>query len=271
MITKELMNKAEERCLEIVNDGRCHAKYHPVFKQQLDTYGAEALRQAAAFAKQGKWGWLNGTWPDSETSKWTYVRLQCEMAGDGGTAQSRVVFGLVLEHWLCSNVPAPAKPVPSCKPKLKVGDTVRILTERSYGGSYKLKKGSIHTIYKEDDWIDGVKCFVVEGSFYKPEMLELVNQPVTYEEICDTLDKYFPPAPQGTPKETVMLKITHATYVNGTDVKTLSVDALVGLISTTEKEIEKLEALGSKPKKVLKKIEDLKEGLAELVKIADED
>lgn len=215
MITKELMDKAAVRCLEIVNDGKCHAKYHPVFKQQLDTYGAEALRQAAAFAKQGKWGWLNGTWPTTETGKWTSLRAQCEMAGYEGVTQSRVVFGLVLEHWLSSNVSAPAKPVPP--------------------------------------WAE--QC--------KPS-----NQPVTYEEICNTLDKL---APQGTPKETVMLKITHATYVNGTDVKTLSVDALVGLISTTEKEIEKLEALGSKPKKVLKKIDELKEGLAELVKIADED
>lgn len=71
-------------------------------------------------------------------------------------------------------------------------------------------------------------------------------------------------------KETAMsLKIETKTFVNGAEIAKMNVEGLVTIIRQTEDEIRSLEALESKPKKVVNKIEELKAGLAKLVEHAD--
>jgi hypothetical protein len=67
-----------------------------------------------------------------------------------------------------------------------------------------------------------------------------------------------------------MIKIEHKTYVNGTDVANLSTDAIVCIISESEKTIDRLNALRAKPKAVQTKITQLQEGIDALVKLLDE-
>lgn len=128
--------------------------------------------------------------------------------------------------------------------------------------------------YVLDHWLRSNAC-----STPSPAEKQMMEESVPYTPIKDD------PAPpshldraiaeqrsyySSTTKETAMsLKIETITFVNGSDISKLTVDSLVSLISSTEKEIEKLEALNSKPKKVLAKINELKTGLAELVKHAD--
>lgn len=65
------------------------------------------------------------------------------------------------------------------------------------------------------------------------------------------------------------IKITNLTLVNGQDISKLSDDEIFDLIAATEKEIDKLEAIGTKPAKLVKKIDELKTAVRQLADLCD--
>lgn len=275
MITAEKIENAEARCLELVNDGPTHTQYSKYFEDALKRYGAVFLREVVTDCRNGRW--IVASRYDEYNSWVVDLRTKHQFGHYNGKdcdiEFSRMVFGLVLEHWLSSN--AEAGPKDSAPRKFKEGDIVRIKASRSVGGSDKYKIGehrkvSGWTVYDRKD------CVIVEMKYYRPEDLELVtDEPVLVTpKVRENTGSIFADASNIPriiiPKETAMsLKIETKTFVNGSDVKLLTVESLVSLISSTEAEIEKLKKLNSKPKKVIARIAELEEGLATLVKHAD--
>lgn len=66
-----------------------------------------------------------------------------------------------------------------------------------------------------------------------------------------------------------LVKIEKKTFVNDNDVSSMADSTLIGYISKVEKEIKKLEEIGTKSKKIEKKIEDMKQSLTDLAEILD--
>lgn len=67
----------------------------------------------------------------------------------------------------------------------------------------------------------------------------------------------------------VSIKVETKTFVNGTDVKTLTTDQLYGYIATAENEIKKLEGLKNKPRKLQERIDELQNGIDKLIEAVD--
>lgn len=80
-------------------------------------------------------------------------------------------------------------------------------------------------------------------------------------------DRYTKPNPEETP---VSIKIETITYVNDIPVHDLSDDAVFEIISRAEKEIERLKGISNRPARISKRIEELNDGISELVKLLDE-
>lgn len=79
-----------------------------------------------------------------------------------------------------------------------------------------------------------------------------------------------PEEPQMATEAPAMIRIEHKTFVNGTDVTTLSTEAIVCIIYESEQQIDRLNALRTKPKRVLSKIDELQAGINKLVELVDE-
>lgn len=77
------------------------------------------------------------------------------------------------------------------------------------------------------------------------------------------------PQPQPTQEQSIMLKITTKTLINGDDIAKKSDDELFEAVAQAEAEIAKLNAIQSKPKALVAKIEELKAGIAALVSHMD--
>lgn len=67
-----------------------------------------------------------------------------------------------------------------------------------------------------------------------------------------------------------IIKIEKLTLVNGENIAHMSDSSIISAIERAEADIKRLEALGTKPAFVVKQIEDLKAGISELAKVADE-
>lgn len=67
-----------------------------------------------------------------------------------------------------------------------------------------------------------------------------------------------------------MIKVETKVFVNGTDIKILSDDTLFQMIQSTEKEIDKLLEIKTKPKKLVARIKELEDGLKTLVETMDD-
>ena len=72
------------------------------------------------------------------------------------------------------------------------------------------------------------------------------------------------------PKEITMNKIETVVRINDADASDFSDDDIFDLIAKTEKDVEKLEAIKEKPKKLEAKIVKMQESIKELAKIVDE-
>ncbi len=79
-------------------------------------------------------------------------------------------------------------------------------------------------------------------------------------------DRYTKPNPEETP---VSIKIETITYVNDIPVHDLSDDAVFEIISRAEKEIERLQGISSRPIRITNRIDELRRGINELVKLLD--
>jgi len=77
------------------------------------------------------------------------------------------------------------------------------------------------------------------------------------------------PTPTPIKEQAMTIKITNLTLVNGQDISKLSDDEIFDLIAATEKEIDKLEAIGTKPAKLVKKIDELKTAVRQLADLCD--
>lgn len=71
------------------------------------------------------------------------------------------------------------------------------------------------------------------------------------------------------PEPTVNIKIETKTFFNGADISTMTDDALFDNIQRAENEIQRLENIKTKPKRLTKKIEELQAGLKQLVEVLD--
>ena len=69
--------------------------------------------------------------------------------------------------------------------------------------------------------------------------------------------------------KTDIIKIETKTYVNGTDVATLSDSEIYSLIAAQEAQVEELEKIKTKPKKLVAEIEKRKAGIQALVDYLD--
>lgn len=293
MLSKEMMKMAEARCLELVNDGEVYKQYNSLFQKAAKELGLTVLVILADEAKQGRWKWNADTKfndiPPSFIINWEHLRERCKFSHyeskARGTVFSRTVFGLVLEDWLISHKEAPSDPAVTTTRAIEVGDKVRLLVGVSLGGSKSCAKGSVQVVKQTGVRYASIPCIEVKGGHcYRPEDVELVveeKQP-QYKGIQQEIDEHLKKASahlashvdnlvfnQLTKEKVMSLKIETKTFVNGDEIAKLSVEALVSLIRRTEDEIRSLEALESKPKKVVAKIEELKAGLAKLVEFAD--
>lgn len=77
------------------------------------------------------------------------------------------------------------------------------------------------------------------------------------------------PQSQPTQEQSIMLNITTKTLINGVDIADKTNDQLFDAIAQAEAEIAKLNAIQSKPKALVVKIEELKAGIAALVSHMD--
>lgn len=91
--------------------------------------------------------------------------------------------------------------------------------------------------------------------------------------IADNNKAYFRYFPSNTPKksqeDTVELKIETKTFLNGTDVNTMSPAHLFAHIQNVENEIRRLSTLVNQPKKVRDYVASLEKGLDSLMKAVD--
>lgn len=71
-------------------------------------------------------------------------------------------------------------------------------------------------------------------------------------------------------EKTMQLNIENRQFVNGTDVKTMTLDDFVQLIGNAGEAIKKLEAVSPKPKALINRIEKLRTGIVTLVNLCDE-
>lgn len=74
-----------------------------------------------------------------------------------------------------------------------------------------------------------------------------------------------------TKKETKVMRIeiTKKTFINGTDITTMTDDALFAKLAQAEAEVKELEAIEAKPKKLVARIKEVKQSIADLVKLMD--
>lgn len=110
-------------------------------------------------------------------------------------------------------------------------------------------------------WLDRVKYPVPDKAppqeFGEVIIDSAVSQPTTptYQEILMN--------------KTDIIKIETKTYVNGTDVATLSDSEIYSLIAAQEAQVEELEKIKTKPKKLVNEIEKRKAGIQALVDYLD--
>lgn len=310
MLSPPMMEKAEARCLELVNDGEVYKRYDPLFRRAVEKFGVQVMAELAAEAKNGGWvGTVSYSYrfnkiPMGFVVDWENLRDSKKFhSHDGkgwGSEFSRTVFGLVLEDWLISY--KEVNPTPVIKPApvdYKVGDKVRLLVGVSLGGNTRYAEGSVQEISCTGVNYATIPCVEVKGGYcYRLSDVELVvEEPSHLDRAIAEQKEYYAPSKssqqilaeadaaiakanatlasvdarfKSTQKEPAMsIKIETKTFVNGAEIAKMTVEELVSLIQRTEDEIKKLEALANKPKKVLKRIEELQTGLAELVKFAD--
>lgn len=70
--------------------------------------------------------------------------------------------------------------------------------------------------------------------------------------------------------EAMSIKITNRTLVNGQDISNYTDEQLFGLIRNAEGEIKTLNAIENKPQRLVRRIQELHDGVASLVKLLDE-
>lgn len=70
-------------------------------------------------------------------------------------------------------------------------------------------------------------------------------------------------------KEPTKMKIETVTFVNGKDVRMLSVDELLTLVSDSEAEIAKFEKVAHRPKMIDARVVELRDNLRALVSLVD--
>lgn len=88
--------------------------------------------------------------------------------------------------------------------------------------------------------------------------------PIPYGRIIYDLDV-------NTKEKPPMKFIEHKTFINGTDVKNLSNDQLLGIIAGKQAELKKYDELGAKvPKRLQKHVAKIRADLDELVKVMDD-
>lgn len=96
---------------------------------------------------------------------------------------------------------------------------------------------------------------------------------VLQQEIIDHLEnatESFKKVQLNLPKEEyTMIEIKDVTYVNGTDVATMTDDQVFSAIAKAEGEISKLKEIKTKSKKLTAKIADMQKGIDDLVAIID--
>lgn len=129
------------------------------------------------------------------------------------------------------------------------------------------------------DWVD------LRPQYKAPTAASLAHRfgytlgPTEDQQVADAVDEAFaqltqPVKPQLI-KEDIMttsktaINITTKTFINGEDVANMSDSQVYDLIAQQEKDIEKLESIKHKPKKLVKEIEDRKAGIAALVAYLD--
>jgi len=71
-------------------------------------------------------------------------------------------------------------------------------------------------------------------------------------------------------EKAMQLNIENRQFVNGTDVKTMTLDDFVQLIGNAGEAIKKLDAVSPKPKALINRIEKLRTGIVTLVNLCDE-
>jgi hypothetical protein len=108
--------------------------------------------------------------------------------------------------------------------------------------------------YHFDDWCDKDNPPPTSKEAYQ-------NNAAAYADEIKTKEK------QPMSKKTI--KIENKTYVNGVGVAGMTDDELFNQIAETEKEIARLEAIKTQPKKLKTRIADLQAGIEGLVKIVD--
>lgn len=169
--------------------------------------------------------------------------------------------------------------VDHCIYQLQIGFRTCFLENPQYETFYKLMRGTGEFKHKV---IGGLLEDYYREWKYQNAKVDNVNKCAEIPEPPHHLDRviaeqhaYYNPKPADKadtikPKDTAMtIKIESKTFFNGQDIANFTDDQLFGHISQAENEIKKLEAIETKPKKLEKKIADLKEGINALAAAID--
>lgn len=237
---------AEIRCIELVNEPRSHAEFSNTVKFVIEEEGEEALQKLIDELSKGEDLSISPLCANNTVFKKVYsVSKRCEPCvgkrklykGTDAVIYRNLVLGMCLDYvW--------------DRPKAANRD---VPWGHSAEKAVKEVCEELRKLASETNVLVQSKSVI----FGLPEV-----QPIPAN--TGELIKFKP-----IQKETIMIKIENKTFFNGADISAYSDDALFGKIQEAEKELERLEAIKNKPKKLEKKIADLKEGIKALVEAVD--
>lgn len=163
--------------------------------------------------------------------------------------------------------------VDHCIETLQYGSSTSFLTKEHY----RIFKQCIGTGWPSDavmKVIGGLLADYYREWKYQNDKLVNVNKCAEIPEPPHHLDRaiaeqnayYNKPTKQDT---TMTIKIENKLFYNGVDIKMYSDDQLFSEIAKAEAEVERLEKIATKPKKLQAKIDELKEGIKALADAID--
>ena len=186
------------------------------------------------------------------------------------------ITGTILEDFTCTwdELHRPKAQKTEKKEDFNIGDRVRYTGLSSY---YNRAEGTITSIGSES-----IRIRIDETDFdtpFDPSALSKIPNPRARAPVAapdfdsNTCAAAFPISSEDTTMKTP-IKIENRTFIalpdqSPTDARNLTDDQLIVAIQEGENEIKRLEATEHKPKMLIKRIEDLKTGIADLVTFMD--
>lgn len=230
----------ENLVLEVENEAAAYKEFDPVFRALLNEHVTAECFKIAKHMQKGEWyrTYRGGSALVRDWNALHSARIKVIDVVKGlhsiSEASNKEVFGRVLENWLICNAP-----------HMDVDIYLQQESSEARSRAYKAIENAKNALAEKPHHLD--KVIAEQDQYFGRNRCSEINQPIT------------------TNKEpAVMIKIETRTFLNNTYAASFKDEELFAKIAEAENEVERLEAIKTKPKKLQAKIDELKAGIEAL-------